>query len=372
MLTGIPKISFKDDRSFGLVNLQGEAPRLYAATGSELGFYSHDTRYLSIWEMTLNGETAIPLSKDLLFGGNTVLISMTNRDLPILGGTGRIRRDTLLIRRLLSLHRDACYETVEIRNFDSRPHRLQVEQWIGGKFDDVFEVRGFPRPRRGRVLTPEERDSGRTTVLQYEGLDGVLRRTFVRRYFGTEKIRISPTLCGHFLGLEVPAKGEVRLQTVASFDCEPGERFRGELFGGFSIPAQMEMLGTEARGARLSGVRFRSNDAILDRAIENASVDISMLLTREPSGVLYPYAGIPWYAAPFGRDGLITAYQMLPWVPDLARGVLEYVFRHREREPTISPMSSPARSFTRCGAGRWPPRARCRSSPITAPSTRLR
>jgi len=125
VLTGIPKISFKDDRAFGVLDAKGESPRLYAGA-SELGFYFNDTRFLEIWEMTFNGEAPLPLAKEVRFSGNTVVFSMTNRDLPQSGGTGRIRRDSLLIRRIISLVGDRIYETVDIKNFDQLSHTLQA------------------------------------------------------------------------------------------------------------------------------------------------------------------------------------------------------------------------------------------------------
>jgi glycogen debranching enzyme len=116
------------------------------------------------------------------------------------------------------------------------------------------------------------------------------------------------------------------MRTTVSFDCAPEALLEGRSF--ISIPTA-EVMDAFARSKEkdvITTVKFDCDNALMTRAIQNALTDVYMLLTRESDGTLYPYAGIPWFSAPFGRDGVITAYQMLPWAPRMAKGVLNYAF----------------------------------------------
>src|SRR5207245_2022422 len=97
----------------------------------------------------------------------------------------------------------------------------------------------------------------------------------------------------------------------------------------------------QSYGAWFEGcAEITTDNEVLNQVIRRGLNDIRTLLTRYDTGV-YPVAGVPWFAVPFGRDGLIVGCQTLALNPDIARGVLRYlagnqgtrVDRGREEEP---------------------------------------
>jgi glycogen debranching enzyme len=82
--------------------------------------------------------------------------------------------------------------------------------------------------------------------------------------------------------------------------------------------------GRALEGARAEYAVFESSSERFNQWVRRSAADLRMLVSMTPYGP-YPYAGVPWFSTPFGRDGIITALQTL-WVnPRIARGVLEYL-----------------------------------------------
>jgi glycogen debranching enzyme len=75
---------------------------------------------------------------------------------------------------------------------------------------------------------------------------------------------------------------------------------------------------------------IHTDNPAVNEVLERSLSDIRMLCDRYPTG-LYPTAGLPWYAVPFGRDQLITSMLMLPVNPEISRGVLRYLAARQGR-----------------------------------------
>jgi glycogen debranching enzyme len=84
-----------------------------------------------------------------------------------------------------------------------------------------------------------------------------------------------------------------------------------------------------------------SNDRF-NRWVRRSAADVDMMiLGNAETG--YPYAGVPWFSTVFGRDGIITAMEML-WVdPSVAKGVLQFLASTQATETDLSNEAQPGK-----------------------------
>jgi glycogen debranching enzyme len=104
---------------------------------------------------------------------------------------------------------------------------------------------------------------------------------------------------------------------------------------------------------------IRTDNPRLNSVFERAIADVRLLVSDYGTG-MYPTAGLPWYAVPFGRDALITSILLLHVNPGIARGVLRYLAQNQGRRVDADSEEQPGKILheVRTGAvvegGFWP------------------
>ena len=148
-------------------------------------------------------------------------------------------------------------------------------------------------------------------MLRYRGLDGIERCTRVQSSRTPD--RAGDGSLFFRVALEPHACAEMEI-TVA---CELDGRSVSSVRYGDAVEARRH----EAFAGQATVI---SSNYGFNRWMQRSSADLRMMMTDTVHG-RYPYAGIPWFSTPFGRDGLITAMELLWAAPDVARGVLAFL-----------------------------------------------
>jgi glycogen debranching enzyme len=274
--------------------------------GASGGLFHRDTRHLSRLELRVNDGPPLLLGSNVRDDNSAFFVDLTNPDL-MDGQRIVMEKDRVHILRTIFLWRDTAYQRLGVRNYGDQAIDLRLAIYFESDFADLFEVRGARRDRRGTATAKLDGDD--RVLLNYNGLDGKTRRTAL--HFDPPPDELTTSSAIYELDLK---PGEMCPLFIAvsceRTDAQPLPFLRG------LIAARREMReSTRARtSVQTSNERF---NAVLCRS----AADLAMLMTDTPQG-RYPYAGIPWYSTTFGRDGLITALQMLWWSPEVARGVL--------------------------------------------------
>ncbi len=299
-----PRRTLKHDDTFVVVDSHGD---IGASAGGTDGLFHSDTRFLSHLELLLNGMQPLLLGSNVRDDNTSLTVDLTNPDMYFEDHLA-LPKDTLHIVRTLFLWRGTAYHRLAIRNHGDRPIEFRLTILFDSDFADVFEVRGLRRAQRGSVSRTANTAAGAT--LTYDGLDGKRRQT--RFDFDPAPQELSATAASYLIEL-APNQAKPIFFTIGCGEPDPPEPvpfYRG-----------LRAVHRDLRAASRNAATVATSHEVFNEIVRRSMADLCMLMTKTPHG-LYPYAGIPWYSTTFGRDGLITAIQMLWFEPRVAEGVL--------------------------------------------------
>ncbi|MFN0071723.1 MAG: glycogen debranching N-terminal domain-containing protein [Chloroflexota bacterium] len=315
------------------------------------GLYWRDTRFLSIFELKINGEYPQLLSTS---GEHNFMTNLQFANPQLIDSMGvPVAARTVSIRRNRFLH-NGLHERLGFFNYNTHVVTLDVVLRIGSDFRDMFDVRGYLRRTEfGEILKPVT--AAGELIFGYRGLDATERETVVR--FDRESTGRTTHTPARIQESQrelpgISGTGDPRMDTIVD-PAWADVHFRIEI-----PPAQYRVITTlieprikddaverpDSRGLSLdqefllirdsytvwadSSTSIRTDNEMLNAVIRRSSSDLRLLSDQVPDGYL-PSAGIPWFSVPFGRDSLITSLQALPLNPNIAYATLRFLARYQ-------------------------------------------
>ena len=298
-----PQRVLKHNDTFAVFDDHGD---IGVSPGGTDGLFYRDTRFLSRLQLLMNDTQLLLLGCNLRDDNAALVVDLTNVDI-FSGQHIVMEKDTVHVLRTIFVWRDTLYQRLGVRNYGDRPINVYLSILLANDFADLFEVRGTHREFRGtataQLLGIDQ------VLLTYHGLDDKLRRTTLT--FDPPPDQLATNGAAYKLRL---APGEARPIFLAA-GCDETEA-RPKPFLRAMIAARRAL-----RSATHGRTSVETSNELFNEMLCRSAADLEMLMTDTPQG-RYPYAGIPWFSTTFGRDGILTALQMLWWSPDVAKGVM--------------------------------------------------
>jgi glycogen debranching enzyme len=248
------------------------------------GLFLHDTRHLADYAWDL-GDLAL-VHQEWDGAGVTQFWSRFSH-----------HAQHLLLERRFDLRPDGFEDRLTFRGEATDPQEVQLSLSADADFVDSFELRGRVRGIGRNPVAREPRSDG--LRFAYVAQDGVVSTTDL-------------TWDGF------PPGGVL---TVAKGD-EATVRLRGRFASTLATspvePPRIDWSPT---------IRARAAEA---PELARALSDIEALALSTEHGLVVA-AGVPNFVCPFGRDGLITAWFLLPAAPEIAEGTLRFLAAHQGR-----------------------------------------
>ena len=295
-------VQILDGNTFVVSDSAGD---IEASLTDPTGLFSFDTRFLSKWILTINGERLNPLSVDDLQYFETRFF--------LVPGTGTVYVDaklSVIRRRAVG---DGFHEELTILNHADEQVELAVRVDAGADFADLFEVKDALK----------KKGSYSAKVVK-----GALRLGYERKTYRRETVISTSKLAkfddkGLTFQLRLPPHGE--WTTDLDVVTTTGE-------GGTYTRPKYSRDGKQARPNMERSLEKWIADAPrlecdwdpLKTTYRRSLVDLAALRFAPPvaGGRSLPAAGLPWFMTMFGRDSIFTSLQALPFTPELAATTL--------------------------------------------------
>ncbi|SCL20613.1 Glycogen debranching enzyme (alpha-1,6-glucosidase) [Micromonospora nigra] len=264
------------------------------------GLFSFDTRFLSTWLLTVDGERLHALSVDDATSFRTRYFLVPGEPTHYLDA-----RVSVIRSRAVG---GSFTEDLRVLNHSGEEMRFTVRVEIGADFADLFEIKNV-RPKRGRTTTEVGQSELRFTYRR----EGFHRATIVST---SEPGAVDASGITFTLTIDAHDEWTTRLHVATVIYGAQGEDIRAILpLGGSRSPAAIEAEQNElvARAPKLgcdceplAGAYRRSLNDLTALRYESISLGVRLMA-----------AGLPWFMTLFGRDSIFTSLQILPFLPDL-------------------------------------------------------
>jgi len=298
----------KDGDTFAVFDSSGDI----AASGSgEYGIYHDGTRHLSLLTLRLGSDRLMLLSSRTTTGNEVFGADLSNPD-GLEQGAITLPRDLVHFFRCRFLNQGRAFERLRLVNYSGRRVSLPVVYNYAADFADIFEVRGTRRLRRGIALPQHASLDG--VELAYKGLDDVVRRT---------RITWNPapsSATGSSARFDLVLDPHETITLSLTIECAAGpwpDKTR-------DFDEAFAAVEERAREKERDYAVISTSNQQFNEWVSRSLADVR-LMTADTQHGEYPYAGVPWFSTPFGRDGIITALEVLWLNPRLAKGVLRFL-----------------------------------------------
>ncbi|ASN20050.1 amylo-alpha-1,6-glucosidase [Arthrobacter sp. YN] len=288
------------------------------------GVFFEDTRILSGWRLTVNGEPLEPLAAKAKEPYRGLFVGRVPR-------SDEYADSPLIVERLREVA-SGILEGITVRNYSSEATECAVALGVEADFADLFEVKEARIQRRW----DESREAYGESLTIRAVWQGV-RKGVVIEAPGADVAPESVTY-----RIIVPAHGEwsTTLRVMPAVDGT------GPVVP-FVHPDEGEMSPRDLRRQEWVSeipVLHIGNQAV-ERTVHRSYDDLGALRIEDPAHPdrIVVAAGAPWFMALFGRDSLWASLMALPVDPSLALGTLQTLADRQGRVVDVTSEEEPGK-----------------------------